>query len=76
MIKTEFVENYRCYIITKYTSEAGDVIYNGTSDYVRDGFVSVAGKTREEVILCINNVYKRMQMINLCKRMSKHRKYK
>lgn len=64
----EFVECYRCYLIYKYTDDAGQIIYNGISDYVRDGFVTVTGKTKEEVILGINNVYKRMQLINLHKR--------
>ena len=63
-----FVECYRCYNIYEFKINSGDVFYNGISDYVRDGFVTISGSTKEEVIQGINNVYKRMQLISLYKR--------
>ena len=64
----EFIEGYRCYNIYKFTFNTGEIIYNGISDYVHDGFVTVTGNSKEEVILGINNVYKRMQLAMLKRR--------
>jgi len=72
-MKKELVNFYRCYNIYKITTDVGDVIYNGISDYVRDGFITVVGKSQQEVVLGINNVYRRMQMMNMCKRLARHR---
>ena len=70
-MKQLWVNSYRCYDIYRVVTDTGDVIFNGISDYVKDGFITVTGKTQQEVVLGINNVYKRMQLININKKMKR-----
>lgn len=71
MIKNEFVANYKQYLIYRVRDAVGQKFYHASSPYLIDGYVSVCGKSVEDIQKQIDNIYQRVRLIQLSERVRK-----
>lgn len=71
MIKNEFVANYKQYHIYCVTDAVGQKFYHASSPYLTDGYVTVVGKSVDEIQKQIDGVYQRIRLIHLAERARK-----
>ena len=60
MIKKTFVENYRAYYIYKIVDAVGQVLYVAESPYLSSGYITVSGRTINEVYNQIKSIYNKI----------------